>query len=235
MVWLSTSRALTEASRPSVLHSQGLKRLIGGLAPEARPLVLDLGAPLAANLEFLLTLSCRVRIADLHRSLGAERPEDREPEAIGALLERLLPLAPGERFDAVLAWDVLDYLRAHEVSALLGRLAPACPPGAPMLVLASTRRTIPATPVRYRILDAGTISCEGSDEPSRAGPHYTQHDLGRMMAGFSVMRSVVLRGGIQEYLFVRVARAEPAPGTRPDTRPTGGAPPPRPWFRRRPV
>jgi hypothetical protein len=144
-------------------------------------------------------------------------------------------MAPGERFDAVLAWDVLDYLRAHEVSALLGRLAPACQRGAPVLVLASTRREIPATPVRYRILDAETLSCEGSDEPSRAGPHYTQHDLGRMMAGFSVMRSVVLRSGIQEYLFVRVERGEPAPGDRPGPSPTGGSAPPRPWFRRGPV
>jgi hypothetical protein len=56
-----------------------------------------------------------------------------------------------------------------------------------------------------------------------------------MMAGFSVMRSVVLRSGIQEYLFVRVERGEPAPGDRPGPSPTGGSAPPRPWFRRGPV
>jgi hypothetical protein len=233
VVWLSASRALAEAARPSSLRSQGLKMLIGGLPPEARPQVLDLGAPLAANVEFLSALGCRVRIADLQRSLSVEPAEKRAPEAIDALFERLLPLAPGERFDAILAWDVFDYMRPHEVSALVSGLAPACRPEAPVLILVSTRREVPATPLRYRILDADTIGCEGAHEPARACPRYTQHDLGRLMAGFSVRRSVVQRGGIQEYLFVRVAAGEPGP-PRPGRSSDEGAPP-RPWFRRRPV
>ncbi len=232
MAWLP-SRAEAEPPRPSGLRSQALKALLGHLQAEERPAVLDLGPPLSANVKFLSARSCRVRIADLHRSLSAEPVEQRRPEAIGALIDRLLPLAPGERFDAVLAWDVFDYMRPHEVSALVGWLAPACRPETPVLVLASTRREIPATPLRYRILDAENIGCEGPDRPVRPCPRHTQHDFGRMMAGFSVRRSVVLRSGIHEYLFARGDPEETAP-VRGAGR-AGDASRPRPWFRKGPV
>ena len=108
--------------------------------------MLDLGPPLASNIKLLSGLGCRVRIADLHRSLSAESIESRQPEAMGALLERLLPMAPDERFDALLAWDVLDYLRPDQVSSLMARLTPACRPGALALVMVSTRRDDPRPP-----------------------------------------------------------------------------------------
>ena len=75
MAWFSGSRAPAEAARPQGLHSQALKALLGGLGPGSRHCVLDLGPPLAANIKFLSALSCRVRIADLHRSLSAESIE----------------------------------------------------------------------------------------------------------------------------------------------------------------
>jgi hypothetical protein len=226
VVWFSGSQAPAEAASPAGLRSQALKALLAGLRAGSRPSVLDLGPPLAANIQFLSALSCRVRIADLHRSLSAESVESRQPEAVGALLERLLPLAPGERFDAVLAWDVLDYMRPNRVSALMSHLAPACHPDTPMLVLASTGRTIPATPLRYRILDPENLACEGPREPTSACPRYTQRDLARMMPGFAVRRSVLLRSGLQEYLFVRGAGDEPvrAAGLR-------SASSKAPWFR----
>jgi len=231
--WFSGSRAPAEAARPPGLHSQALKALLGGLRPGSRHAVLDLGPPLAANVQFLSALSCRVRIADLHRSLCAESIESRRPEAVGALLERLLPLAPGERFDALLAWDVFDYMRPDQVSALMTRLAAACGPETPVLVLASTEREIPATPLRYRILDPENLTCEGPREPRRASPRHTQPDLVRMMPGFSVRRSVRLRRGLQEYLFIRGAGDEPArAGVAGASR---GLSPRVPWFRRGPL
>jgi len=230
VAWFSGSRAPAEAARPSGLHSQALRALLDGLQAESRPVVLDLGPPVAANITFLSALSCRVRIADLHRSLGAESVESRRPEAVGALLERLLPLAPGERFDALFAWDVFDYMRPDQVSALMTRLAPAFGPQTAVLVLASTEREIPATPLRYRILDPENLACDGPREPRRASPRHAQPDLARMMPGFSVQRSVRLRSGIQEYLFVRGAGEEPVrAGVAGALR---GLSPRAPWFRR---
>jgi hypothetical protein len=203
--WFSGSRSPAEPAAPPGHRSQALKGLLDGLLPESRHAVLDLGPPLAGNIKFLSALSCRVRVADLHRSLCAESVESRQPEAMGALFERLLPLAPDERFDALLAWDVFDYMRPDQVSSLMARLTPACRAGALVLVLVSTRRQIPARSPRYRIVDRENLACDGPLQPVRACPRYTQPDLARMMPGFSVRRSFLLRNGIQEYLLARDA------------------------------
>ena len=59
---------------------------------------------------------------------------------MAALLERLLPVEPDERYDAFLAWDVFDYLRPDQVSSLMAgfRHCGSRRPGA--LVLLSTGR-----------------------------------------------------------------------------------------------
>ena len=232
MAWFSGSSPPAERAAQPGHRSQALKALLDSLRPESRSTVLDLGPPLAGNIAFLSALSCRVRIADLHRSLCAESIEDRQAEAMDATLGRLLPMAPDERFDAMLAWDVFDYMRPDQVSSLMARLTAACRPEALVLVLASTRRQIPAVPLRYRILDRERLAGEGPLEPLRPGPCHGQPDLRRMMPGFSVRHSVLLRSGVQEYLFVRATGAEPA--KVPGAGVVRGGPSRTPWFRRGP-
>lgn len=229
MSWFSESRPAAGPTLPPVHRSQSLKALVDSLPPESRHAVLDLGPPLAGNIKFLSGLSCRVRVADLNRSLSAESQESRQPEAIGALLERLLPFAPDESFDALLAWDVLDYLRPDQVSSLMARLTPVCRTGALALVMLSTRRQIPARPARYRIVDRETLDCDGPRQPLQACPLYTELDLAHMLPAFSVRRSFLLRSGIQEYLLVRDADGAVKPRS---TGAGSGVASERTWFRR---
>jgi hypothetical protein len=226
--WLPGPRAPREAGPPLGHCSLALQELLAALRPGSR--VLDLGPSVSANVKFLSALSCRLRIADLVRSLAAEPVESRRPEAMGALLEKLLPFAPDERFDALLAWDVFDYLRPDQVSSLMARLTPACPPEALALVLVSTQRTVPATPLRYRILDREHLSADGPREPTRASPRYGQADLQRLMPGFSVRRSFLLRSGMQEFLFARGGGAAAVRTAAAATVSKGW----RPWLRRGP-
>jgi hypothetical protein len=233
VAWFSPSPSPAERAAQPGHRSQALKALLESLRTESRQTVLDLGPPLAGNIEFLSALSCRVRIADLHRSLGAESIENRQAEAMAETLERLLPLAPDERFDALLAWDVFDYLRPDQVAALMARLTAACRPEALVLVLASTRRQIPVAPLRYRILDGETLAADGPLMPQRAGPCHGQPDLKRMMPGFSVRHTVLLRNGIQEFLFAR--GPEGSSVKKPGASATGGGPARTPWYRRGPL
>jgi hypothetical protein len=175
--------------------------VIEALAPGARPGVLDLGPPLGANLAFLSKRRCRVRIADLHSSLALEPAESTKPGAFAATLERLLPVARGECFDAVLSWDLFDYLRPDQVAALMAWLAPSCHPRTLVLAFISTRPRIPAAPLRYRILDAESVAWEGTLDAVRPAPRHSQPELARMMPTFAVKGSFLLRNGLQEYLF----------------------------------
>ncbi len=219
-----------EPDAPQAGHrSLALKELLDSLRPGSRHSVLDLGPSVAANVRFLAALSCRVRIADLVRAMAAEPVESRRPEAVPALFDRLLPLAPDETFDAVLAWDVLDYMRPDQVSCLAERLGRSCRPEAPVLVFVSTRRTIPATPLRHRIVDRENVAHDGPREPSRPCPRYGQHDIRRLMPAFSVRRSFLLRTGIQEFLLA------PGQGVRAQAGAVAAARTWRPWLRRGPL
>jgi hypothetical protein len=211
--WFAAGRSPAAPDEPGGHRSPALKALLDGLHPEKRPTVLDLGAPLADNVAFLSALAGRVRIADLHRALCSEAAESAEPEPAAALLDRVLPIAEGERFDAVLAWDLFDFLRADQLSALMARLTPACVPGARFLLLTSVRRQLPVAPPRYRILDRETLAAEAPPgEPARDGRTSEPPDLRRLMRGFFIGHSLLLRSGVQEYLFIRDAEA-PARGT----------------------
>ena len=69
----------------------------------------------------------------------------------------------------MLAWDVFDYMRPDQVSSLMARLTAACRPEALVLVLASTRRQIPAAPLRYRILDRESLAATARSSPCAPG------------------------------------------------------------------
>ncbi len=206
MSWF-TKETVAPAPRasPAGQRSLALRALLDGLHPETRPSVLDLWPPLAGNVKYLTALSCRVRVADLHRSLCAEPLEARRAEAMPALLERLLPLEPEDRYDAVLAWDVFDYMRIEQVKPLMSRLVPRLRPHAQVLVLASMQPQIPAVPLRHRIVDRDHLESEAAGRDSghdvmRPGPRYRQADFVRMMPTLTVRRCYLLRNGIKEYL-----------------------------------
>ncbi len=202
MSWFSGS-----GQRPAPEHKESLQhrslalpQVLRGLHPESHPSLLDLGAAVGHNLEFLSAYSCRVRIADLYRSVQAEPVESRAPEAFPALLPRLLALDRGEHFDVILAWDILNYLRPDQSTALMTWLAPACTPRTTVFALISTLRQIPIAPLRYRILDEQHLAWEGPAVATRPSPRLTQHQLRRMTPGFSVRNSYILRNGMQEFL-----------------------------------
>ncbi len=205
MSWFAREAIASLRPQPSGHRSLALRALVDGLRPAERPSVLDLGPPLSGNLKFLSALQCRVRVADLHSALSAEPLEGRRPQAMPALAERLLPLEPDDRFDAVLAWDVFDYMSVEQAVPLMQRLAPRLRPGAQLLALVSMQPQIPAVPLRHRIVDRDTLDSEAGPrgaerEALRPGPRHRQADLVRMMPTLAVRRCYLLRSGVKEYL-----------------------------------
>jgi hypothetical protein len=92
-------------------------------------------------------------------------------------------------------------MRPDQISSLMLRLTPAIQAGAQLLAFVWTRRRIPLAPLRYRIVDEENVIGEGAREPLRLSPMYRQPDLARLMPGFTVKSSFLMRNGIQEYLF----------------------------------
>jgi hypothetical protein len=141
------------------------------------------------------------------RDTWEARQEREEQEAAVASrrmqLSHLLEFPADTRFDAVLAWDLLNYLERDEVAALARQLEHYCRPGALLFALISILKTIPDEPQRFRILDKETLAYESRSAAVRPCPRYAPAELNELLRGFQLDRSFLLRHGMQEYLFSR--------------------------------
>ncbi len=191
----AVASAAEPAAPPVELHrSPGWKALLQALPADRKLEMLDLGPAVPENIAFLSSRRVRLEIEDL---FSASPPV----------------LSPGlPRFDAVLAWDLFDYLDKATAQALAARLAADCRPGAWLFAMVCYQKEIPARPVRFKIADAETLAYTEIAPGSLPCPRWNARDLGRLLAGFRVHGTFLLRNGRQEFVFVREGAV---PGTFP--------------------
>jgi hypothetical protein len=141
-------------------------------------------------------------VADLFRELEKKRLDATESEmAWDAVFAELLPYEEDTCFDVILAWDVLNYLQKHQVLGLAQALQRFCKPGATLFAQIATRKSMPAQPRRYHILSSDRLLYQTASQALRSAPLYCEPDLRRMLVGFEVKNSFLLRNGTHEYLF----------------------------------
>jgi hypothetical protein len=185
----------------------GCKLYIQDLYPAVVPLqaaTIDLPAPGAATVATIDRAAVREARETWEPRLSREGGEPDEPGLAGRFAQ-LLAFPDDTRFDAVLTWDLINYLERREVAALARQLARFCRPGALLFALISILKQIPAEPMRYRILDQEHLAYESSTAALRPCPRYAPAELNELLRGFRLDRSFLMRHGIQEYLFARHA------------------------------
>ncbi len=190
-------------------HSLALPGLIERLDGDRKCGILDLGPAHGATVEFFSQYSCKLYVADLYRSLqtyhvdpGIEPQDDDEAAAERArIFDELLPYDGDTRFDLVLAWDLLNYLEPEQIEVLSRRLARFSQHGTKLFAMVAIHQEIPARPCAFKILDTETLEYDALTHRTRAAPRHTEPALRRLMSGFDVESTCVLRNGLQEYVF----------------------------------
>jgi hypothetical protein len=206
---------------PGEFRSPGLRLLWDRLAGDGKHRILDLGEPNGATLRALTEVRCRIYVEDLGHHLLDHPPavatgrQDQDPEerrrAVEAVVEAALGHPPDSAFDLVLGWDLFNYLDRETITALMGRIAPACRPGALMFLLISNAAEIPSRPGRICLGAPGYARYEPRTGDRVRGPRYTPLGLERMMPGFRLMHSFLLGNGMQDYIFAREGRLASGP------------------------
>jgi hypothetical protein len=187
---------------PAIYKSLGLNVLVNLMQASAKPEVLDLGPALGANVDFWSRNPCRLHIRDLHRAFAAPDAGEME-KGLDESFGGLLTFEAGARFDMILAWDLFNYLEQEAISALMGRLSVWCKTGTLAFALVYSQPQIPAEPTLFRIIDSERISYETRTAQMRSCPRHQPRDLARLLAGFDISHSFLLRNGIQEFIFTR--------------------------------
>jgi hypothetical protein len=196
----------------AVFRSLGLAALLQHLEEGRLYSVLDLGPARGGNLDFWAPVACRICFEDFYRTwAGAGFLKPEEGASHVPLLRKLLSFDESARFDIVLAWDLFNYLEPGQIEALVEYIARSCRTGAILMAMISSAPVIPELPTVFRIRDREHLAYESGTAAMRPGPRYQARDIARMVPGFQVLNSFLLRHGVQEYLFLYQGDTVPKP------------------------
>jgi len=179
-------------------------QLMASLESLGRPHVIDLGPAGQALLERLAPMQARLQIVDLPNALAKWQPDPEDAHPQRWFLDWLMP--PGPRpADAILAWDLPNYLPLEITAALMHALAARCRRGALVHLLATyAHPDMPATPGRYSPVGEDALRNERGTAPRISAPRYTSTALDEAFVDLRPERAVLLKNGMQEMTF-RVA------------------------------
>lgn len=194
---------------PAVLKAPLFNMLAAHLRRGDRSVVLDLGAPRASTIAFCNQFPCRLDIASLIPHLDFLNGEE-DVTVLAERAEAMLPARREEAVDAVLCWDILNYLKRSAITALMSRVAARARNGTlvHVLIVYSAPR-MPARPGAYSPV-MGSGAEESSDirllnmpttGEERDAPGYTPEALGRCLSGYHMERGMLLSNGMQEFLY----------------------------------
>ncbi len=176
---------------------------IDALDDERRHVVLDLGVVRSGTVSLFSGYRCRLDVMALE--IGGRGGLDQlEAEDFSARVKAALPPAGDEAVDLVLCWNLLNYLSTEQIGTIMAELAPRCRPGARVHALIEySARSMPATPLSLTPAGSGELEAVIDGDEQVPAPRYSARDLEQCMPGFAHERTMLLGGGMQEYLFRR--------------------------------
>ena len=213
--WVGAPGTAPRAAR----FSNGLKEFLWQLEGLRRGSLLDAGPPWQDTLNFFIERGFKVYTEDVLISwIEFQREEEQrlklsaaagEPSAAidaspSARAERFLastlPYAR-DTFDAILLWDVLDYLDREAAARVVSQLTKMMRSGGVMLAVFHMR--LPEQLHRYRVLDGQNL--ELVPAPPIAQPHqiYQNREIQDMFQGFRSSKFFVGRDQLREGVFTK--------------------------------
>src|SRR5215831_9582233 len=196
--------------------SNGLKEFLWNLDGLGRGTLLDLGPAWQTTLSFFIERGFRVSSDDLLRDWKAFMTEEetrlREDSSIRdtvdttpagratRFLEANLEYPRGS-FDAILLWDLLDYLEPTLGKLLVGQLTELLRSGGVIFAMFHSRK--PQAFQRYRVADSNTLQVVSAPTIFAAQKAYQNREIQDLFARYRTMRSFVGRDQLRETLFIK--------------------------------
>lgn len=201
-----TSRAATRevvvAANLQEYQSLGLSQILEHLQKQPRPVVLDLGAASGAKISFLSQYGCKVYVEHLAASLHSLIITDLESDEVKPdVAEVLQKYADGTQFDVIFAWDLFNYMKVNVLTDLITSLSNYCNNNTLMYALVSGGKTISTEPMNFVFLDASHLRYQSRTDSQMPSPGFSQMDFRKKFPNLVVLKTYLLRNGMQEYMF----------------------------------
>jgi 2-polyprenyl-3-methyl-5-hydroxy-6-metoxy-1,4-benzoquinol methylase len=205
------------AAGSRVETSHVLPRLARRLSGLTHPRVLDMGSVVGGNLQFFIDLGCKVTADDLLKPV-AILPSGAGPTRIDWKNPTTNRLDHSDTsFEAIIAWDMFDFLPPAEAKIFARDLHRVVKPGGIVLAYFTSRETERREPHRrYRIQAQDKIEWIPVSTARTLRHVYQNRDIQLMFEGFKIHTAFVLQNGTREMLLEKkLPVAEPAPMSTP--------------------
>jgi cyclopropane fatty-acyl-phospholipid synthase-like methyltransferase len=214
------------AARPPQMHelnrvSNGLKELLWNLDGLGRGTLLDLGPAWQTTLSFFIERGFRVSSEDILRGwkefLTEEEARLRNVSVSGDVAANdALDMTPSARavrfltanlqyqktsFDAVLLWDLLDYLEPAVAKQTVAWITELLRPGGVVFAMFHSKK--PEGFQRYRVADSSTLQVISSAMICPAQKVYQNREIQDLFARYRTSKSFVGRDQLRETLFIK--------------------------------
>jgi hypothetical protein len=218
---LAVAEVGTQSSAASVTantarQSNGLKEFLWQLDGIGRGHLLDLGPARQTTITFFIERGFKVYTEDLlatwqyflveeeqrtkKLSAGADQSE-LTPEARAKRFLESTMLYADETFDAVLLWDILDYLDADLLAKLTTRITSLLRDGGVILAMFHARK--PTIFHRYRVLDAQNLELIPATCPLQPQRVFQNREISNLFSRYRTSKMFVGRDQLREGLFVK--------------------------------
>ncbi len=197
-------------------QSNGLKEFLWQLEGIGHGHLLDMGPARQTTITFFIERGFKVYTEDLlatwqyfleeeasgakKAAAGAERPEMSAEARAKRFLDTTL-LYPDDTFDAVLMWDILDYLDADLMAKLAARVTSLVRDGGVVFAMFHTRK--PIIFHRYRVLDGQNLELIPANCPFQPQRVFQNREISNLFSRYRTSKMFVGRDQLREGLFVK--------------------------------
>jgi hypothetical protein len=189
------------AARPKQFNAPLFKSIMERLNSSQRWVVLELGAARARTVSLLSQYRCRLDVADLIDGVDRLNAEH-DPANLQHIAEAMLPLRRSESTDAVLCWDILNYLEPPALTALMTCVAERARPGTLVhTLIVYSEPHMARLPGQFSLTEDHSLVDTAISRADLPAPRYSPSDLTDRMPGYSIDRAMLLGNGMQEILF----------------------------------
>jgi len=212
----STHPASPGVTPNSARQSNGLKEFLWQLEGIGHGHLLDLGPARQTTITFFIERGYKVYTEDLLATWqyfleednvrakkileGADKAEF-SPEARAKRFLETTMLYPDETFDAVLMWDLLDYLDTELMTKLATRITALTREGGVVFAMFHTRK--PIIFHRYRVLDGQNLELIPATCPFQPQRVFQNREISNLFSRYRSSKMFVGRDQLREGLFVK--------------------------------
>jgi SAM-dependent methyltransferase len=188
-------------------RSSGLAEFSARIAGEEGLHILDLGPTSPTNIALFTGLGHKVYNEDLllastDRSFLKKDAEGKEALDVAAFYADNLNFRSTE-FDAILAWDIADYLPEPLVKPMVERIAEVMRPRGVLLGFFHTRDAGPDAPhYRYHIVGKDALELQRGSQ-FRLQRVFNNRHIENLFTGFDSLKFFLARDNVREVLVVR--------------------------------